>query len=61
MSVTRLPPVETSPAVAVSRPATSESIVLLPQPEAPIRQTNSPGCTASDTLSSASSDDRPFP
>ena len=34
-------------------PPTRLSSVLLPQPDAPRRQTNSPGPTASDTLSSA--------
>ena len=33
----------TSPAVALSRPATRLSRVVLPQPDAPTRQTNSPG------------------
>ena len=34
----------TVPAVGWSRPATRLSSVLLPQPEAPTRHTNSPGC-----------------
>ena len=42
-----------SPAVGLSSPATSESIVDLPQPDAPIRQVNSPGATESDTWSRA--------
>ena len=58
---TRWPPVETSPLVTVSSPATSDSSVLLPHPDAPIRQTNSPGATVNDTLSSASRAERPLP
>src|SRR5262245_19430295 len=42
-----------SPAVGSSRPAIRLSRVLLPQPEWPIRQTNSFRSTASETLSSA--------
>ena len=42
-------PVDTSPEVGCSRPATSASKVDLPQPDAPIRQVNSPGATSSDT------------
>ncbi len=53
ISATRRPPVTTCPQVGESSPATSESSVLLPQPEAPIRQTNSPSATVSETLSRA--------
>src|SRR5690349_13735226 len=53
MNATRAPPVETSPDVGCSSPATRESSVDLPQPEAPIRQVNSPGGTSSETWSSA--------
>ena len=41
------------PAVGLSSPATSDSIVDLPQPDAPIRQVNSPGATERDTWSRA--------
>src|SRR5258706_3689801 len=44
----------TSPDVGCSKPATMRSSVDLPQPEAPIRQTNSPLPTISSTLCSAS-------
>ena len=37
-----LPSTETSPVVGSSKPATIRSNVDLPQPEAPIRQTNCP-------------------
>ncbi len=37
-----LPHISASPAVGCSKPATMRSSVDLPQPEAPIRQTNSP-------------------
>jgi hypothetical protein len=41
------------PAVGLSSPATRESMVDLPQPDAPIRQVNSPGATERDTWSRA--------
>ena len=44
---------ETVPWVGESRPATMLSSVLLPQPDAPTRQTNSPGATSSDNRSRA--------
>src|SRR5690348_4589342 len=53
MNATRAPPVATSPDVGCSSPATSDSRVDLPQPEAPMRQVNSPGGTSSETWSSA--------
>src|SRR5215469_833628 len=55
ISPTRRPPVSTSPDVGLSRPATRFSSVLLPQPEAPMMQTNSPSATVRETWSSASS------
>src|ERR1039457_6418680 len=61
MSATRLPFVDISPDVGRSRPATRDSRVLLPQPEAPIRQTNSPGAADSDTPSRAAAVDDPRP
>src|ERR1017187_2730989 len=61
MSATRLPLVDIPPDVGWSRPATSDSRVLLPQPEAPIRQTNSPGATDRDTRSRATKVDGPRP
>ena len=61
MSATRWPSVEISPEVGASSPATRFSSVLLPQPDAPMRQTNSPGATSSDSRSRASSADAPRP
>ena len=40
--VTSLPPMTTVPAVGSSKPATMRSIVVLPQPEGPRNETNSP-------------------
>src|SRR6202046_3288772 len=50
------------PVVGLSRPATSDSIVDLPHPDAPIRQVNSPGATERDTWSRAwtAADPRPY-
>ncbi len=53
ISVVRASPVSTVPALGRSRPATMLSSVLFPQPDAPSRQTNSPGATLSVMLSSA--------
>src|SRR6201999_4561766 len=61
MNATRRPPVETVPEVGASSPATNDSSVLLPHPDAPIRHTNSPGATDSDTPSSATTWLRPLP
>src|SRR5580658_1187935 len=61
MSATRLPFVEISPDVGRSRSATRDSRVLLPQPEAPIRQTNSPGAADREMPSSATTADAPRP
>ena len=61
MNATRPPPVETSPAVGCSSPATRESKVDLPQPDAPMRQVNSPGATSRDTWSSACTAELPRP
>ena len=44
----------TSPDVGRSRPPSSWSRVLLPEPDGPIRATNSPGVTASETSRTAS-------
>src|SRR5580693_10325100 len=61
MKATCPPEVDTSPDVGCSSPATRESSVDLPQPEAPMRQVNSPGATSSDTLSSARTAELPRP
>src|SRR5690606_25577559 len=53
ISATRRPPVSIRPLVTGSSPATSDSSVLLPQPEAPSRHTNSPSATSSENRSSA--------
>ena len=60
MSATR-PDTDTSPEVGCSRPAARESSVDLPQPEAPIRQVNSPGGTSSEIWSSARTAELPRP
>src|SRR5262245_42910547 len=52
--VTGLPDTVTSPAVGSSKPATMRSKVDLPQPEAPIRHTNSPCPIVRSTRASAS-------
>src|SRR4029450_3322417 len=49
-----LPHIKALPRVAVSKPATMRSSVDLPQPEAPIRQTNSPLLTRRFASRSAS-------
>jgi hypothetical protein len=61
MSATRWPPVEISPEVGASSPATRFSSVLLPHPDAPMRQATSPGATVSDSRSRASSAEPPLP
>src|SRR5262249_30302859 len=48
-----LPPTLIWPAVGLSRPATRDSSVDLPQPDAPIRQLNSPGAAVRVTRSRA--------
>src|SRR5215472_12893658 len=48
-----LPPTLIWPAVGLSRPATRDSSVDLPQPDAPIRQLNSPGAAVRVTWSRA--------
>ena len=40
--VTSLPPMNTEPELGSSKPATIRSIVVLPQPEGPRKETNSP-------------------
>src|SRR5215510_3716018 len=52
--VTGLPCTVTSPLVGSSKPATMRSKVDLPQPDAPIRQTNSPRAMVRSTRASAS-------
>ena len=61
MSATRPLDTNTSPEVGCSRPATRDSSVDLPQPEAPIRQVNSPGGTSSVIRSSARTAEVPRP
>jgi hypothetical protein len=61
ISETVRPPMSSVPPLIRSRPATSESSVLLPQPDAPSRQTNSPCATVSETPSRASSALLPVP
>ena len=50
-----------SPLVGWSRPATSDSSVDLPQPDAPMRQVNSPGAAVRDTWSRARTAEPPRP
>src|SRR5207247_3053282 len=52
--VTRLPRRTTSPRVGRSRPATHFSSVVLPQPDGPTTQTNSPSSTTNETSCTAS-------
>src|SRR5690348_14640346 len=47
------PAISTLPLVGRSSPPMMFSSVVLPEPEGPIRQTNSPGCTTRLTLTSA--------
>src|ERR1700760_4285223 len=47
------PPIETSPPVGCSRPATQRNVVVLPQPEGPSSTTISPAGTAKLTPSIA--------
>ena len=51
--VTELPPTAMSPLVRASRPATISISVLLPQPEAPTTETNSPAAMSTLTSFSA--------
>ena len=44
-SFMRCPAITTSPAVARSSPAIMRSVVVLPQPDGPSRQTTSPAAT----------------
>src|SRR5271165_2857836 len=57
--VMRLPSTWTSPVVGSSKPAMMRSRVDLPQPEAPIRQTNSPCATVTSMRPSASTSPSP--
>src|SRR6201988_5060184 len=50
---TTLPPIEISPAVGCSRPATQRNVVVLPQPEGPSSTTISPAGTEKLTPSTA--------
>ena len=52
-SVTSAPPMRTRPAVTVSRPAISRSVVDLPQPEGPSSTANVPASTSKLTSSTA--------
>ena len=52
-AVTASPPMKTSPAVTVSSPAISRSVVDLPQPEGPSRTARVPRATSSETSSTA--------
>src|SRR6185436_20739238 len=47
-------PMRISPDDAVSSPAIQRSVVVLPQPEGPRSETNSPSATENDTSSTAS-------
>ncbi len=47
-TVTSSPPIQMRPASALSRPATTLSKVLLPQPDGPSSTMNSPAATASE-------------
>ena len=51
------PPTSTSPAVGRSRPASRLSVVDFPLPDAPTRQTNSPGATTRSTSASTTGPD----
>jgi hypothetical protein len=51
--VTASPSISIRPAEGRSNPETSDSSVLLPQPDDPTMATNSPGLTSSETLDSA--------
>src|SRR6478752_6435335 len=50
---TTLPPIEISPPVGCSRPATQRNVVVLPQPDGPSSTTISPAGTAKLTPSTA--------
>src|ERR1700684_3056 len=52
--VVALPPIDASPVVGSSKPAIMRSSVDFPQPDAPIRQTNSPCGMVRSTGASAS-------
>src|SRR5687767_419641 len=52
-SLTRWPATWTSPEVALSSPAIIRSVVVLPHPEGPSRQTTSPTPTSRSTVSTA--------
>src|SRR5215469_14907746 len=60
ISATR-PPTDISPLVGWSSPATRDRSVDLPQPDAPIRQVNSPGAAARLTRSRARTAEPPRP
>jgi len=51
--VTSRPPISTSPSSGSSSPAMQRSVVVLPQPEGPSRQTNCPLPPCSETSSTA--------
>ena len=52
-AVTSSLPKYSAPASGRTKPATMFSSVVLPEPEGPSSVRNSPGCTSSETLSSA--------
>src|SRR5262249_42394398 len=58
-AVTGFPSTTTSPVVGSSKPATTRSKVDLPQPDAPIRQTNAPPWIAASMRPSASTSPSP--
>ena len=50
---TQRSPIQISPALGSSRPATMRMVVVLPQPDGPSRTRNSPSATVSDCLATA--------
>ncbi len=51
--VIRLPPMLTEPSLGRSRPASVRSSVVLPAPDGPTIETNSPGSTEKERSASA--------
>ena len=47
------PPMKTRPSFGRTKPAIMRSVVVLPQPEGPRREKNSPSSTRSETSSTA--------
>src|SRR5437867_6012932 len=52
-SVTSSSPIQTRPALGTSSPATTRSVVVLPQPDGPSRVRNAPGSRVRETSSTA--------